>query len=417
MSTRVFQTPSGVSIELPFVLVEGYHYVKIPANKILEYLPIVWATLPDKTKPKYVTCHWTAAPYNVPFNDYQINVGDDYIYVSLFATQYSSFSHTWKRNSLNLGITYMAMGGAVTNGMYAMDIRKSPNMVNTGSLALAAVMKFFSLKPSQVTDHDAWSKVDGYDSYRWDNQLQLTPKETLFQRNLSEAQKILTGTSVLVKDESKHIPTQAAPPVCASDTVFADVCKKDWFADALQYLYERKVFSGTKVDNKLHFLPNEPLLRQELATILNAFLMSQGLLNNTTATSPIYQDVPSSVWYFSAVQNLHSLGLMRGRSTSLAQFDPAAPVMRAELAVVFSGVLELLKKNGKVVPPSKERDLYFVDVDTKDWFYQAIRSTINHGLLTGSKDSKLGNVFKPQDTLMRKEAAVAFYKLYVSSGE
>lgn len=272
METRSFNYLDGSGgFIVPLVVVQGYHYVKIKKEDILDQVPAVLASIQGGSKPNWVTFHWTAGSYEFPYKSYQINVNEGYILLALYATHYGYYGHTWKRNSGNLGISYNAMGGGKIGSMYAYDIRKKPGMIETGSLVLAAVMKHFGLKPYQITDHDAWSKKDGYDSYRWDNQLILSNGKTLFQTNLERALQIMSQEEKEpeVKPDQNHENVKDADHVCENETPFDDVCSKDWFADAVQFVADEGLMIGMKTKDGGHeFKPNKPLTRAEFSVAL-----------------------------------------------------------------------------------------------------------------------------------------------------
>lgn len=285
MSNKTF-SHNGSTISLPFYEIGGYHYVRIEKENILNQFPIVAkAQNLLKAPPNWVTWHWTAAPYDVPFNHYQINVGEEYVYVNLYMTDYEFFSHTWMRNGKNIGISYMAMGGVPTNGMYPQDIRKVPGMIETGSRMLAALIHYFGLKPTNITDHAAWAAKDGYPGQRWDNQLVLPSGKTLFTTNVTEAFKIAsdfyqekkTIKVPVIKENLKTESIKKAGDVCMSDTPYNDVNKSMWFADSVQKVTDLGIMSGRKTEDRgLVFDPEQPLTRAEFAVAAEKLLKYLG---------------------------------------------------------------------------------------------------------------------------------------------
>jgi hypothetical protein len=266
-----YTNEDGDAESFAFVDVQGYSYIKIPVGKILDWLPVVFRSFTVQDSPAYITGHWTAAPNDIPFKSYQINVGRDYILVALYAMEYEYYSHTWKRNSDNLGYSYMSMGGGnVGGGRYRDDVRKDDEMVETGSILLASLIGMFP--SAKVTDHAAWASKDGYTGQRWDNRAVLSNGLTLYQQNIKRAKEIMTEQAQQPpQDNEREKAVEKAGDVSASDTIFDDVNKSMWFADAVEFIHELGVMTGTKRKNGGHlFKPHDPLTRAEFATALVA---------------------------------------------------------------------------------------------------------------------------------------------------
>lgn len=157
--------------------IKGIIYTKIHVNDLEKELPKLL-----KKNFQWVTWHWTGGRYNQPSNSYQINVGEDYILVANLLTQDNPniHGHTWKRNTNNLGCSFM--------GMWNKDFPITSKMIETGSKLNAVIKKHINLNWSQFKDHSFWAEIDGYKGLRWDINLIYKDQEA---RNVGRTQESL----------------------------------------------------------------------------------------------------------------------------------------------------------------------------------------------------------------------------------
>ena len=169
---------------LPTTLVHGKKYFRIEGKTLKEDL---LKLLPKNIKVNYFTQHWTAAPYNQGYPDYQILIGDTYILVSANIGDWTGHQHTWRRNTNNIGLSYMAMWNATERNYGKAPVTKG--MLERMSASLAVLLKVYNLSPDKIKDHAFWAEVDGYKGQRWDNR-SLSPsgnKQTLFTDSVNKS--------------------------------------------------------------------------------------------------------------------------------------------------------------------------------------------------------------------------------------
>lgn len=275
--TRKFKDDQG-EFEIPFVLVGGYHYVKILNKDIDRQLPAVLKTIRRTPKPDWITYHWSAGSFTTNYKSYQVNVMTDGILINLFSTDYDAFSHTWKRNTGNIAVSFMAMGGSVDrNGFYQFDIRKQPQMIEAAAQTTAHLTKYFGLSLNQVTDHAAWAKKDGYSGLRWDVRLKIG-KTDLYQELIKKTAWYLNRKEIEVKENQNEDNVKNARPVCKSDTPFSDVDCTKWYADAVQEMYDLGILTGSKTEKGgFTFNPDQPLTRAQFAVALSQMIKKLNL--------------------------------------------------------------------------------------------------------------------------------------------
>ena len=158
------------------VKVQGVTYYSIPIKHIKRDLP---ALLP-LARPGYVknvTLHWTAGGYSTGYRAYQVLIGPETILVSASLLAFFRHQHTFRRNTHNIGVCFMAMAGATERNAGRFPV--TARMVETASLVVGMLQKKYSLGKSQVVDHAHFAHIDGYRSWRWDIRFPWAPGENM----------------------------------------------------------------------------------------------------------------------------------------------------------------------------------------------------------------------------------------------
>ncbi|WP_074727506.1 S-layer homology domain-containing protein [Paenibacillus naphthalenovorans] len=104
-----------------------------------------------------------------------------------------------------------------------------------------------------------------------------------------------------------------------------------------------------------------------------------------------YQDVPSSHWAYSLIQELSFKGIADGISDSL--FAPENPVTRAEFAALLVRALGLKASPGAA---------HFKDLNGDAWYTEAVNAAYESGIVQGTNELS----FEPDRTISREEMAV-----------
>lgn len=88
-----------------------------------------------------------------------------------------------------------------------------------------------------------------------------------------------------------------------------------------------------------------------------------GAVPTALATTAMFSDVSEGDWYYEAVENLASLGIVEGYEDGT--YLPANDVNRAELAVMMNRLVDTLKNNACVY----EENIYFEgdEIDKGDY--------------------------------------------------
>lgn len=165
---------------------------------------------------------------------------------------------------------------------------------------------------------------------------------------------------------------------------FSDVTGKDWFADSVQFVASRELFSGVGGSK---FAPTGTMTRSMLVTVLHRLEGSPA-----PASSGSFQDVPADAWYSDAANWAAEQNIAGG--TANGRFDPDAPLTRETLAVM------LYRCAGKPAVTGGSLDRFRDGAQTSDWAREAMEWACASGILTGSNGS-----LRPQANITRAEVA------------
>lgn len=174
-------------------------------------------------------------------------------------------------------------------------------------------------------------------------------------------------------------------------SIFTDVSSSAWYKDAVQFVYDRKLMTGT---SKTTFAPNSALTRAMIAQIL----YSNAGRPAVSGTVP-FKDVSSSAWYYDAVRWAYKNKVMSGMSST--KFAPNDSLTHEQLAVV------LHNHAGK--PNSGSMPNYSDAKNVSSWARNAVKWANGKGLL-GYISLEGANSYGPQKASLRSETAYCMYK-------
>ena len=164
---------------------------------------------------------------------------------------------------------------------------------------------------------------------------------------------------------------------------FTDVRSTDWFSDAVSYVQERGLMSGTSAT---HFSPNEPTTRAMLVTIL---YRAAGQPETTGQSS--FADVLARDYFANAVAWASENNIVTGYSRT--RFGSNDPVSREQIATL------LWRYAGS---PSAGSAQNFADRNQiSDYAADAVNWTRANGIVNG----RPGNRFDPKANATRAEVA------------
>lgn len=168
-----------------------------------------------------------------------------------------------------------------------------------------------------------------------------------------------------------------------NDTGFADVAADAWYADAVEYVRDNGLMSGTGATT---FSPDTDTSRAMLATILYRASGSPAV-----SGSPAFTDVAPGAWYADAVAWAADNGIVSGYGNSL--FGSDDPISREQIATI------LWRYAGSPAAQAgedfaDERSIASYAADAVDWARA-------NGIVSGVE----GNRFLPQGSATRAQVA------------
>ncbi|MFC3799503.1 InlB B-repeat-containing protein [Cohnella sp. GCM10012308] len=194
----------------------------------------------------------------------------------------------------------------------------------------------------------------------------------------------------VISAQVRHFSTYAVLEVNKS---FNDVSESNWASPAIKSLAAKQIVNGT---TDTEFSPNRSVSRAEFAALLTRSLGLQ-----STGTNP-FKDVKGDAWYAEAVTAVYEAGIVTGRDPQT--FEPAKTITRQEAAVMLMRAYAFRSGN-RGVPAAGAA--FSDQANISAWARDAVSQASALGLLKG----KGANVFMPQTSLTRAEAAQIVYTL------
>ena len=150
----------------------------------------------------------------------------------------------------------------------------------------------------------------------------------------------------------------------SSENNFSDVSADKWYNNAVSTLSNMGVIGGYADGT---FRPDAPISRAEFAKIAVSFTQNTG-----SATYNYFTDVKTTDWFAPYVTAAKDAGLIEGYSDGL--FKPESKITRAEACAIVNRTLG--RKPSKAHMKISDR-IDWPDVQTTDWFYEAIMEATN----------------------------------------
>ena len=150
----------------------------------------------------------------------------------------------------------------------------------------------------------------------------------------------------------------------SSKNDFSDVSADKWYNNAVSTLCNMGVIGGYADGT---FRPDAPISRAEFAKIAVSFTQ-----NNGSAVYNYFTDVKTTDWFAPYVTAAKDAGLIEGYSDG--SFKPESKITRAEACAIVNRTLG--RKPSKAHMKISSR-IDWPDVQTTDWFYEAIMEATN----------------------------------------
>ena len=171
---------------------------------------------------------------------------------------------------------------------------------------------------------------------------------------------------------------------------FSDAPADAWYAEAVQYVYENGLMTGT---SDTTFSPDLTTSRSMIATIL--WRMAGSPVVNYAMD---FADVPADQWYAEAVRWASSEGIVGGYGNG--SFGTGDPITREQFAVML---YRFAQKQGYDVSVGENTNiLSYTDVSAvSEYAIPAMQWAVGSGVITG-----MGDTLAPQGETTRAQAAM-----------
>lgn len=183
-----------------------------------------------------------------------------------------------------------------------------------------------------------------------------------------------------------------------STTPFTDVAENAWYADAVQYVYEKGIMNGT---SDTSFSPNDTTTRGMIVTMLHR------LEDTPSAVSSDFTDVAAGAWYADAVAWAAENGVVNG--VSATSFAPDTAITREQLAAILYRYAQL---KGYDVSVSGDLSGYADASQISEYAITAMQWANENGLITGNTATTLN----PQGNATRAEVATILMRFIENMG-
>lgn len=173
----------------------------------------------------------------------------------------------------------------------------------------------------------------------------------------------------------------------AAEPVFGDVAFSDWYTDAVTYVADKGIMSGTDAST---FAPNAKLTRAMIAQVLYS------LEGKPAAEGAPFTDVAADVWFADAVNWAAAQEIVSGYGNG--KFGPNDNITREQMALILFGYA---KSKSYDVSASGDITAFTDGAAISDWAKDSVQWAVGAKLLSG----KGGAILDPKGTATRAEVA------------
>ncbi|MBQ7985687.1 MAG: phosphodiester glycosidase family protein, partial [Clostridia bacterium] len=175
-----------------------------------------------------------------------------------------------------------------------------------------------------------------------------------------------------------------------------------WAKDMIKGVYEKGIVNGVILDDKLMFLPDNNITREEFAVIVCKFLGIDVTLIEEYDLSMFADNEQISEWAKPYVAACVNVGALNGKADGeKVNFAPKDTLTRAETMTVLGRILEEEEN-------AEYEELTFTDTqDIPEWAKEYVVKMVNNGFVSGYEDGTV----KPGGNVLRAEAATIIFKM------
>jgi hypothetical protein len=171
---------------------------------------------------------------------------------------------------------------------------------------------------------------------------------------------------------------------------FTDVKEDDWFFEAVRFVAENELMTGTAATA---FSPHTPMTRAMLVTVLGRL---HGADVSVYDAPGAFSDVAAGSYYAPYVEWAKEAGIAGG--VGGGRFAPDAEVTRQDLATLLARYAEFANKQ---LPAMLQYVTFADDAEIADYAKNAVKTLYMGGIVNGKPNS----LFDPQGKATRAEVA------------
>lgn len=215
----------------------------------------------------------------------------------------------------------------------------------------------------------------------------LAGKYTLLKREREMKMKKRFISLLLSLTMSLALLPTTAFAVSNNGTRFQDVKTTDWFYEAVEYVAQNNMMSGTAVNT---FSPNQTTTRGMIVTILHR------MEGEPSTTGTTFSDVTKGQWYTNAVAWASANGIVTGYGTGA--FGPNDTITREQLATILYRYAQFKSYD---ISTSSSITSFSDGGKVSNYAAQAMSWAVGSGLISGVGE----NTLSPQSGATRAQAA------------
>lgn len=316
------------------------------------------SSLPVPTRDGYIFNGWYSAPSG----------GNKITTSTVFATNTTVYAQ-WSKDTS--GSSSSGSGNSTTN-IYTISTSATENgsVSVSPKTARAGTTVIITATPDDGYELDKLTVTD-----KNGNSIKLTDQGNGKYTFTMPTSKVNVAASFI----SLEAPAPALP--------FTDVTTSDWFYDAVAYVYDSSLMTGTSATT---FAPKATTTRGMIVTILHR------LEGSPAAEASGFADVESGAWYQEAVDWAAANGIVNG--TSQTTFAPTSPITREQMAAIL---YRYAAYKGYDVSQLADLSRFSDSSAVNTYAADALAWANAAGLITGVTDTTLS----PQGSAVRAQAA------------
>ena len=226
-----------------------------------------------------------------------------------------------------------------------------------------------------------------------------------FSRNVNNCTSdtiggLKAGTYYVRVKESKNTYVGPAGSITLTDPVFDDVKESDWYYNAVKFVYERNIMSGS--DNL--FKPKALITRAEFTRVLYNHAGADA--SSITIKNP-FPDVEDNKWYTNAILWAKQNNIASGNGDGT--FGVKNNIQRQQVAVMLYKYAQMQGYDTSFNPNAIDE---FSDSSTvKGWAKEAMNWAVTQGVMSGKKNTDGTYSLAPAGYATRAECASMIKKL------